>query len=44
MDRLKTDAVLWERESGAGDVRWLAATQQDLERTKGWGRNPEPSA
>ncbi len=36
IDRLKTDAIFWKRETAGGDTRWVEATDQDLERSKGW--------
>ena len=29
MDRLKTDAILWKRETGPGGPRWIEARPQD---------------
>ena len=36
IDRLKTDAIFWKRETAAGETRWVEATEQDVERAKGW--------
>ena len=36
IDRLKTDAIFWKRETASGDTRWEEATEQDVERAKGW--------
>ena len=36
IDRLKTDAIFWKRETAGGDTRWVEATEQDVERAKGW--------
>jgi molybdopterin synthase catalytic subunit len=36
MDYLKTDAVFWKKETGAGGTRWVEATAQDRERQGSW--------
>ena len=36
IDRLKTDAIFWKRETAGGDTRWVEATELDVERAKGW--------
>ena len=36
IDRLKTDAIFWKRETAGGATRWVEATEQDVERAKGW--------
>ena len=36
IDRLKTDAIFWKRETADGDTRWVQATDQDVERAQGW--------
>ena len=36
IDRLKTDAIFWKREAADGDARWVEATEQDVQRAKGW--------
>ena len=36
IDRLKTDAIFWKREIAGDDARWVEATDQDVERAKGW--------
>ena len=36
IDRLKTDAIFWKRETAGDDTRWVQATDQDVERAKGW--------
>ena len=36
IDRLKTDAIFWKRETAGGDSRWVEASEQDVERAKGW--------
>ena len=36
IDRLKTDAIFWKRETAGGDTHWVEATDQDVERAKGW--------
>ena len=36
IDRLKTDAIFWKRETAGGGTRWVEATEQDVERAKGW--------
>ena len=37
IDRLKTDAIFWKRETAGGNARWVEATGQDVQRAKGWG-------
>ena len=36
IDRLKTDAIFWKRETAGGETRWVEATEQDVQRAKGW--------
>ena len=36
MDRLKTEAVFWKREEGAGRSRWIEPTPADLDRRARW--------
>ena len=36
IDRLKTDAIFWKRETAGGETRWVEATEQDVERAEGW--------
>ena len=36
MDRLKTDAPLWKRETGASGARWIEARQDDLRDRARW--------
>lgn len=36
MDYLKTDAVLWKRERGAGGEQWLEPSEMDQQRRSGW--------
>ncbi len=36
IDRLKTDAIFWKRETAGGGSRWVEATEQDMERAQGW--------
>ena len=36
IDRLKTDAIFWKRETAGGDTRWVEATEQDVAKAKGW--------
>lgn len=36
MDYLKTDAVFWKRETGAGDARWVESTDTDRQRQAAW--------
>jgi molybdopterin synthase catalytic subunit len=36
MDYLKTDAVLWKRESQTGSERWIEATEGDRVRREAW--------
>ena len=40
MDYLKTDAVLWKRESGDGGSRWVEATDEDRARVFSWSAPP----
>lgn len=40
MDYLKTDAVLWKRESGDGGSRWVEATDEDRARVLSWSLPP----
>lgn len=37
MDRLKTDAVFWKREDGAGGSNWIEPTAADREARARWG-------
>jgi molybdopterin synthase catalytic subunit len=37
MDRLKTEAVLWKREEGAGGARWVEPTEADYRERERWG-------
>ena len=37
MDRLKTDAVFWKREDGAGGSKWIEPTARDLADRARWG-------
>jgi len=36
IDRLKTDAPFWKRETRAGEARWVEARAGDTERAAGW--------
>ncbi len=36
MDRLKTDAILWKRETRDGGISWIEARPQDLEDRARW--------
>jgi molybdopterin synthase catalytic subunit len=36
MDRLKTDAVFWKREEGAGKGRWIEPTEADYAARERW--------
>lgn len=36
MDRLKTDAVFWKREEGAGERRWIEPTEADYAARERW--------
>ena len=36
MDRLKTEAAFWKRESGQGGARWIEPTPADLQRRARW--------
>ena len=36
IDRLKTDAIFWKRETAGGETRWVEATEQDVQRAEGW--------
>jgi molybdopterin synthase catalytic subunit len=38
MDRLKTDAVFWKREEGAGGSRWIEPTEGDYADRERWTR------
>lgn len=40
MDYLKTDAVLWKRESSAEGSRWIEATTEDRARVLAWSAPP----
>jgi molybdopterin synthase catalytic subunit len=42
MDYLKTDAVLWKRESRSESERWIEATDDDQRRRAGWESAPAP--
>lgn len=37
MDQLKTDAVFWKREIGAGGARWVEPTETDYSDRERWG-------
>jgi molybdopterin synthase catalytic subunit len=37
MDRLKTDAVFWKRESGAQRSAWIEPTEADYSDRDRWG-------
>ena len=37
MDRLKTDAVFWKKEVGAGGAEWIEPTDADLSDRERWG-------
>lgn len=36
MDRLKTEAVLWKREEGAGGTKWIEPTEADYRERGRW--------
>ena len=36
MDYLKTDAILWKREAGAGGSTWIESTAEDKQRQSQW--------
>ncbi len=38
MDFLKTDAVIWKKESGKEGSRWVTSTGQDRERAASWDK------
>jgi molybdopterin synthase catalytic subunit len=38
MDRLKTDAIFWKREEGAGGSRWIEPTEADYADRTRWER------
>ena len=42
MDFLKTDAVLWKRESSGGGSRWVESSARDDERAAGWRQRGQP--
>jgi molybdopterin synthase catalytic subunit len=41
MDYLKTDAVLWKRETRSASERWVEATADDRRRRDGWETGAE---
>ena len=41
MDFLKTDAVIWKKESGKTGSRWVTSTGQDQERAASWDRRSD---
>lgn len=36
MDYLKTDAIFWKKETSSGGTSWLASTEADIARARGW--------
>lgn len=42
MDRLKTDAVFWKREDGAGGSRWIEPRDEDYSARERWNETPCP--
>ncbi len=41
MDYLKTEAVFWKREEGAGSERWVESTEEDRQRRAAWTPDQE---
>ncbi|MCE2437014.1 MAG: molybdenum cofactor biosynthesis protein MoaE [Pseudomonadales bacterium] len=40
IDLLKTEAILWKKESGVRGSRWLEPSERDHARARGWVTNP----
>ena len=38
IDRLKTDAPFWKRETRGGEARWVEARESDVDAAARWGR------
>ena len=44
IDRLKTDAPFWKRETVAGEARWVEARASDDAAAARWGAQPAPDS